>query len=319
MFRMRTRFRRPSLRASVGASILASLAASAALDAQLFSDWLPAAKVDQPVSTVHNDACPHIAKDDLTLYFFSNRPGGHGLGDLYVTRRDSRFDPWDEPQNLGAVVNSPNQEFCPSLTADGHWLFFTSDRPGGCGNLDLYVAYRRNKRDDFGWEAPVNLGCAVNSASADLRPSFQEGERSGDSGLYFNSNRSGGLGGNDIYFSALTADGTFAPPALVVELSSPYQDLRPGVRKDGLEIIFDSDRPGTLGMTDFWAATRESTSDPWSPPVHLGSSVNSAGTEGGASLSWDKTTLYFMSTGFGSLGANDIYRATRTKRTNERW
>jgi WD40-like Beta Propeller Repeat len=313
MFRTKITLGRLYVRAILALTVLASL--TAALEARLFSDWSSAVRVDPPVSTPANDACPHIAKDDLTLYFFSNRAGGQGLGDLYVTHRDSVFDPWDTPQNLGPTINGPSQEFCPATTANGHWLFFTSDRPdpSACGGLDLYASYRRNKRDDFGWEAPVNLGCSVNSAFLDLRPSFQEGGDEGESGLYFNSNRPGGLGGNDIYFSALSDDGTFALPVVVSELSSIFEDLRPTVRKDGLEIVFDSTRTGTLGSTDFWVSTRERITDPWSTPVHLGPEVNSAGTEGGASISFDRKTLYFMSTGFGSLGQNDIYRATRTK------
>jgi len=306
MLRLRTTFHRGYVHAIRAALALTLLTTSVSLSAQHFSDWSPAVKVGPPVSTTYNDACPFIAKDDLTLYFFSNRPDvlAQGNGDLYVTHRDSTSDPWDTPQNLGPTINSPNQEFCPAVTTDGHWLFFTSDRPGGCGGLDTWVAYR---------STPVNLGCTVNSASNDLRHSLQEADGEGQSGLYFSSDRPGGLGNFDIYFSSLNSDGTFAPPVLVVELSSPSADLRPSVRKDGLEIFFDSDRPETLGLTDFWVSMRESTAAPWSPPVHLGPEVNSSGTEGGAAISFDGSTLYFMSTGFGSLGANDIYQATRTK------
>jgi Tol biopolymer transport system component len=64
-------------------------------------------------------------------------------------------------------------------------------------------------------------------------------------------------------------------------------------RKDGLEVIFVSDRTGGLGWWELWTSTRTSTSSPWSTPVHLSALVNSEYDETRPSLSWDGTTLYF--------------------------
>src|SRR5207244_2627847 len=87
--------------------------------------------------------------------------------------------------------------------------------------------------------------------------------------------RAVGLGGDDIYVSARQADGSWGAAEPVTELSSSTNDQRPSIRFDGLELFFFSDRVGGIGLTDLWVSTRGSTSDPWSPPVNLGSGVNS--------------------------------------------
>ena len=80
----------------------------------------------------------------------------------------------------------------------------------------------------------------------------------------------------------------------------------PNVRKDGLEIVFNSNRPGGYGGQDVYTAVRVSTADPWSAPVNLGPNVNTAGNETRSSLSWDGTRLHFGRDG-------DILVSTRSR------
>jgi len=98
-------------------------------------------------------------------YWVSQRPGGSGGADLWVTRRDSISDEWNEPENLGAEVNSASHDTDPSISADGLSLYFASKRPGGEGDMDLYVTTRPTKNDD--WSMPVTLGPVVNSSGLD--------------------------------------------------------------------------------------------------------------------------------------------------------
>ena len=100
-------------------------------------------------------------------------------------------------------------------------------------------------------------------------------EANGSGQLYFSSSRlpaQGGLVPGGIYMSAQRADGTFGPGPLVSELSgttaaaTPANDSQPNVRKGGREIVFSSDRLGTLGGQDIHVATRDTTDDPWSAP-----------------------------------------------------
>ena len=151
---------------------------------------------------------------------------------------------------------------------------------------------------------PVNLGCTVNSSADEASPSLVESE------LYFSSTRAGGAGGSDIYVSAF--DGvSLGAPALVAALSTELNDNRPNLRRDGLEIFVDSNRPGGVGGIDLWTSTRASLSDPWSAPTNLGAGVNSVANDLRASLSWDGTTLYFGSTRAGGEGSQDLYFITR--------
>ncbi len=281
--------------------------------AQQFSDWSAPANLGPTINSAGTDGCPFISKHDLSLYFASNRPGTLGGLDIWVSERGSVDDPWGPPQNLGLNINAASNELCPTLTIDGHSLYFVSDRPGGCGGQDLYVSRRHNKRDNFGWQPPVNLGCDVNSSSDDFTPSYFEDEETGSIRLYFSSARPGGPGGTDIYVSTLNEDGFFGPAVPVVELNTPFNDQRPNIRRDGLELFFDSNRPGSLGSTDLWVSTRPSTSDPWSAPVSLGPILNSAGLEGRPAISFKGTSLYFMSNRPGGFGGIDLYVSTRSK------
>jgi Tol biopolymer transport system component len=112
-----------------------------------------------------------------------------------VSQRASVDERCGEPENLGAPINSEFNEFAPSLTIDGHRLFFQSNRPGGFGGFALHMSRRRDKRDNFAWTAPVNLGGTVNSDSLDARASLSfDGTE-----LYFQSPRPGGFGAQDLY------------------------------------------------------------------------------------------------------------------------
>src|SRR6185295_7932379 len=124
---------------------------------------------------------------------------------------------------------------------------------------------------------------------------------------YFVSSRPGGFGGQDIYLSNQMPAGSFGPAELISELSTPSTDSRPSIRHDGLEIIFQSNRPGSLGSAlDLWVATRESTLDAWSTPVNVGSSINTTAIENNANLSSDGLTLFFSSDRPGGLGGLDL-------------
>jgi len=285
--------------------VLASLAA-----AHQFSDWSAPANLDAPVNTAASEQAAFISKDGLSLYFASNRTGGLGGTDIWVSRRASLDEPWGEPENLGAPINSASSEFAPSLTIDGHTLFFQSTRPGGFGGFDLYASRRHNKRDDFGWQPPVNLGGEINTSANEEHPAYFEDDETGITTLYFTSNR---LGADDIYASTLQPDETFGPATVVEELSSPFVDRQPAIRRDGLEMFLASDRPGTYGLLDLWVSTRASTSHPWSAPVNLGPLVNSDFIDARPALSFEGTELYFQSTRPGGFGAQDLYLSTRSK------
>ena len=147
--------------------------------------WGEAMNLGQPVNGTDKDGAPYIAADDLELYFNSKRPGGYGDWDIWVTKRDTIDDPWGAPENLGPTINSPSYEGVPCISADGLLLSFTSDRPGGYGNKDLWMARRASVSSP--WEPPVNLGPKVNSHANASWPRISiDG-----STLYFTTNSNG--------------------------------------------------------------------------------------------------------------------------------
>jgi WD40-like Beta Propeller Repeat len=260
------------------------------------------------LNTPFNDGCPIQSADGLSLYIASNRPGGLGGQDIWVAHRESADAAWRAPENVGAPVNSAANDFCPT-PLQGKRLLFVSERggPGTCGSGDIYMTRLNPAR---GWDDPENLGCQVNSAAGEAGPSLFE--TASGAQLYFSSARGGD---SNIYVSTQLADGSFGPAAPVSSLNTPSDDFRPNVRKDGLEVVFDSNRTGTLGGQDIWSSTRDSIEDDWSTPIDL-TTVNSPANETRASLSWDGRTLTFGSNRTGSEGMADVYESTRDKLTH---
>jgi hypothetical protein len=259
------------------------------------------------------DGCPFEAPDGLSFYMASDRPGGQGGIDIWKSTRSSTSAAWGAPVNLGAPVNTSADDFCPTPVQDGR-LFFVSARPGGCGGPDLYVT---TPASGGGWSEPENLGCQTNSPGAEFSPSLLD---MGSNGvvLFFSSARPGGFAADadgvapdhDIYYSPVLPDGSFGDAVLVDGVNSAVDDARPNVRTDGLEMVFDSVRPGGQGGPDIWVSSRANLNSPWSAPVNPGAPINSPQGESRASLSHDGERLYFGSTRPGGDGGSDIYVAS---------
>lgn len=115
-----------------------------------------------PFETPYNEHSPSMSRAGSIL-FNSARPGGLGRNDLYLSRmKEGRYEP---PQHL-AIVSSAAHDAGAFLAEDESYLLFWSDRPGGLGKDDLYVAFR----EGAGWSAPVNLGAEINSPEAETGP-----------------------------------------------------------------------------------------------------------------------------------------------------
>jgi Tol biopolymer transport system component/tetratricopeptide (TPR) repeat protein len=128
------------------------------------SPWGPATNLGPKVNGSFRNNWPTVSADGLELYFSSNRPGGYGGSDLYVSMRATTNDPWGDPVNVGSAVNSPSGELVPSLTPDGLLMFFHSSRPGGVGQWgDGYVARRASRSAP--WQPAANLGPIVNATA----------------------------------------------------------------------------------------------------------------------------------------------------------
>ncbi len=136
-----------------------------------------------------SSAQPAISKDGKTLYFVSDKTGGFGGTDLYTATKDANGN-WGDVKNLGAEINSANDEKFPFIAEDGT-LYFSSNKAGGLGGLDVY----KTKFTGGKWTKPENLIAPINSAQDDFAYIIDEKNKAG----FFSSNRDGGMGEDDIY------------------------------------------------------------------------------------------------------------------------
>ncbi|MHC4517188.1 MAG: LamG-like jellyroll fold domain-containing protein [Planctomycetota bacterium] len=257
------------------------------------------------VNSSVRDQRASISSDGLELYFHSERHGGLGDHDLYLTTRSALDEPWGEPVNLGPPVNTSDREGGPRLSADDLSLLFHSNRPGGSGGTDLHIATRPSKND--AWGVPANLGPTVNSSANDAGASISaDGVE-----LYFHSSRSGGLGGADLYVATrLTIHDDWGEP---MNLGSPVNtsdyDYSPNISSDRLTLFFYSTRPGGYGSTDIWMARRITIDAVWGEPVNLGPIINSSSRDNAPAFSADGSMLYFYSDRAGGFGDFDLWQA----------
>jgi Tol biopolymer transport system component len=270
---------------------------------------LPSCDPNAPfVVTLRNDAinsdaadsAPYLTPDGLALYFASDRPGSAGAFDLYVAKRKRAADPFSSPTALDEINTSSNED-TPFVTADGLTLYFSSNRPGSIGGIDLYVAMRVSVTALFG--APRNLS-ELNRAV----PARQFSPHLSADGhtLYFGSDRTGNI---HMYRAEWGSNGAFGTPEPVVPVSSQWEDASPWLSQDSLTLYFASSRPDGVSW-NLWVAQRTGATDPFANPEEL-MGVGSADYQGEPALSADACTLFFSSNRPGSRGETDIWEAYR--------
>lgn len=286
----------------------------------LRTPWSAPVRLGPAISSpTANDISPSISPDDRSLYFCSDRPGGLGGNDFYVSQRQSSTEDFETAVNLGPVVNSAGGECAATFSTDGTMMLFTSARAGGAGSNDIYMTVRDDVSDDFAWTAPVRLGPGINTAASEVGPYLtrfrgdcdddDDGEEDACAAdLYFE--RSTPTAGTEIFVVRIDRQGQVLTEALPVsELNSPDTDGRPTIRFDLREAIFHSTRGGSgIVNIDLFVSVRRSPNDPWLPPERI-AELSTPNREERPNLSRDGRTLYFTSgvTGSGS----DIWMARR--------
>jgi len=267
--------------------------------------------VGVPVNSGGEDFNASITADGLSLYFISNRSGGVGGRDIWVTTRETKDDPWSEPVNLGTPVNTPAGEWGVSISSDGLSLYYDTRQPGTSSAInDLWVATRATT--DKNWANPVSLGPKVNSSADDYTPSISSDELE----LYFTSGPGrGGYGNYDLWVTM--RETKFDPWGEAVNLGPRVNtsafELDPGVSADGRALfftVFTSDGSAGYGQTDIYVTTRATKDDPWGKPVNLGSKINSAVFEGYPNVSSDGFTMFFRYGLLDMRTGGDIWQAS---------
>lgn len=264
------------------------------------------------INSEYFEGFPMIMPDGLTLYFSSDRPGGSGDLDIFISQRETVDDDWGEPVNL-EVINSPASDHSVTVSADGQNIYFMSKRDGSYGSGDIYISYRNDVIDAFGWGKPENLGPIINTEQLEACPLVQVNDN-GKTILYFVSNRDdiGGMGEIDIYSSVFNEEsGMFDIPVNMSGINSQELDMH----FEPVKGLIWSNRPGGLGDEDIWKASFDTTDQTWKNPVPLSYPVNTGYIEGMPSLTHDLKELIFHSNRPGGEGSHDIYVAR--KQTNE--
>ena len=125
--------------------------------------WTPAANIGSPINSRGWESQPSISADGRAIYFTSNRKGGQGGKDIWISYRQ-KDGKWGRPQNLGDIINSPYDEQSPFIHADNQTLYFMSDGHPGMGGHDLFFARKKNEKE---WFTPKNLGYPINTEAGE--------------------------------------------------------------------------------------------------------------------------------------------------------
>ncbi len=202
-------------------------------------------------------------------------------------------------KSQGLNLNTSGNEGTQSLTADGQMMYFTGcGRPDSRGSCDIYVAYRLS---DSVWSEPVNLGEPVNTDSWEAQPSISPDGRH----LFFASNRSGGRGGSDIWYSVLlrreeNGRQVWSEPRLLY-FNTGGQEMAPFLHYDGKTLFFASDAYPGMGGMDIYKVDLEEVGE----PQNVGITVNTFEDEMGFAVDASGRKGYFASR---ENGKRNIYR-----------
>lgn len=152
--------------------------------------WDEPKNLQSPINTKYWESQPSISSDGRMLYFSSDRPGGYGGTDIWVSEFSNSG--WSAPKNLGPTVNTSKDEQFPFIHSDNRTLYFSSNGHPGLGKSDLYLTRKDVK---LNWETPINMGFPINSRGQDWNLVVARDGKT----AYFSSDQLKGFGGLDIY------------------------------------------------------------------------------------------------------------------------
>ena len=294
-----------------------------------------AVNIGPSVNSAYKDYAPVISTDGETLYFTSDRPGGYGQTDFWLSKRAGSG--WGGAQNLGPPINTTLPEGTCTITPSQTMVIFAiCDEPGtapekrkGYGSCDLYWSHLRGDT----WSEPVNMGEPVNTKFWDSRPSIAADGRT----LYFVSERPVGLSDksywkymdgdypdkwpaeykkffmdHDIYRTVLTGATWSEPQRLDANVNTPAADTSPFIHADGVSLYFSSNGRGGRGGLDIFRSTLQADGS-FADTINLGAYdpgqiINTAGDDYFFTIPASGDLGYLSAKGRpGGLGDFDIY------------
>jgi outer membrane protein OmpA-like peptidoglycan-associated protein/tetratricopeptide (TPR) repeat protein len=200
-------------------------------------------KLPEPLNEFQLQYFPVLTADGEQILFTKrDGTGNNDKEDIFMAFVSPEGN-WSKPQSIAQTINSAYNEGTCSVTADGNILIYTScDAPDSEGSCDLYIAYKVNGM----WQRPKNMGKNVNSRSWDSQPSLSADGRI----LFFSSNRKGGFGGNDIWYSVMQNDASWSEAKnLGSVVNTPKDEISPFMFFNNEILFFSSNgHPGFGGM-----------------------------------------------------------------------
>jgi outer membrane protein OmpA-like peptidoglycan-associated protein len=194
----------------------------------------------------YNEGAQCISPDGQYLFFTGcNRPDGFGRCDIYISQKEG--DNWSKPLNLGFPINTKGWESQPSLSADGHTLYFVSDRRGGLGSYDIWKSILQT---DGKWGVPENLGPNINTPYDEQSPFIHPDNKT----LYFSSNGWPGMGNKDIFISRLDTTGNWSKPTnLGYPINTYGEENGLTINASGTKAFFSSNNFNGYGGFDIYS------------------------------------------------------------------
>ena len=205
------------------------------------SDWTSPKNVGDPVNSEQHDSNISLSPNGSRLYIYKTENGG----DIFVSEKKN--DKWDKPETLGDPVNSSYRETSAYEVSDNERLFFSSDRPGGQGNLDLYMATKDKKGR---WKNVKPLSEVINTRYDEESPYFNEETNT----LYFSSKGHNGMGNHDIFMSKYdpSTDTWGTPENLGFPINTSDDDLFFVLSSDGETAYYSSYKDDSQGGFDIY-------------------------------------------------------------------
>ena len=259
--------------------------------------------VGDSVNTALDEYWPSVTGDGSELIFTREVKRANGYGrdrqeDFYISRwTDNNF--WGTAKNAGAPLNTAGNEGAQSISSDGRSMYFTAcDRNDGLGRCDIYYSTFDGNR----WSPGVNVGTPVNSQYWESQPSISASGKM----LFFVSNRPGGMGGMDIWYSLRKSNGKWSNPVNMGNIINTAGDeFSPFIYFNGRILYFSSNGRESFGGFDIYC-TKMNHDSTWTKPVNLGPSVNTPSDETGLIIESSGTRAFFSSTRDKQKG-KDIY------------
>jgi hypothetical protein len=215
------------------------------------SGWTKAINAGEPLNTKSNEGAQTLSSNGNYMYFTAcERSGGLGSCDIYFAVYINGH--WSIPYNLGSPVNTRFWESTPSISSDGNFLIFSSNRPGGFGGKDLWFSIMSKKGK---WSDPVNMGKNINTDSDEMSPFIHFDGRT----LYFASDGRPGMGGFDIYLSRMNNDSSWSEPKnLGYPINTANDEMGLVIDATGQKAYFSSKRDVRNGKDIFYFNLDES-------------------------------------------------------------